>query len=109
MYLIDGSAILALLEQYLNGQISRIEVESNIINQLLYYKKLVVPLNREILLTMNNIFINHYGQEKLDEMDQYIHNLEVVINLSINNRSSIDDVTFIKEIKIAYNHTKLLV
>ena len=108
IYLTERSVILDLLEDFLNGTINRVELESNIVPELTYCTKLVetISSSKLMLREMNNYFISKYLFEDLNEVISIFMLLEGLIYQSQSENALIMNQEFYDIIYDSYHDLK---
>ena len=110
IYLTERSATLDLLKQYLDSEINRTEIESNLTLQLTYNTSLVetIELSRLMLSEINNYFISKYQLEDLNEAIGIFMLLEGLIYQSQSENALILNKKFYDIIDDTYRDLKKL-
>ena len=110
IYLTERSATLDLLKQYLDSEINRTEIESNLTLQLTYNTSLVetIELSRLMLSEMANFFISKYTQQQLDKVINIFTLLEGLIYQSTSENALIMNQKFYDIIYDSYRDLKKL-
>lgn len=109
-YLTDCLATLELLKEYLDGRISRVEIESNLTLQLNYDTSLVETIELSTLMSdeMDNFFTSKYTEEQLNEVIGIFAVLEGLIYQSTSYNALVLNKKFYGIISDMYRNLKKL-